>query len=186
MSKTATVIVSSPRKGSNSGALAEAIAAGLTESGVTVETLDLSILDIKPCRACEGCQRNLGLCIQPDDMEAVYPKVRAADVLVLSSPVYWFNMSGLLKTFLDRCFAVAMVGERPFAQKTIAAALAYGDADPYVSGAVNAIRTFQDICAYTGAAWGGCVYASALSPNTLSQDQSILDKAKELGRALSR
>jgi len=186
MSKTATIILSSPRKGSNSSALALAMAAGLEEAGVRTETVDLSGLDIKPCLGCEACQRNGGKCVQIDGMREVYPQVRDADILVLSSPIYWFNMNGLLKTFMDRCFAVAMIGDRPFSQKTIAVTLAYGDADPYISGAVNAIRTFQDICAYTGAAWGGCVYGSAMERDILSKDDALLEKAAEIGRGLGR
>ena len=186
MSKTATIILSSPRKGSNSNALALAVSAGLEEAGGQTEIVDLSGLDIKPCLGCEACQRNGGKCIQIDGMQMVYPKVRDTDILVLASPVYWFNMSGALKNFLDRCFAVAMIGDRPFSQKTIAVTLAYGDADPYISGAVNAIRTFQDICAYTGAAWGGCIYGSAMERDALSKDDALLEKARELGCGLGR
>lgn len=186
MSKTATIILSSPRKGANSTALAESIGAGLKEAGVNVVNVDLSSLDIKPCLACESCQRNGGKCSLLDGMQVVYPHVKEADILVLASPVYWFNMSGQLKTFLDRCFAIALTGEKPFSQKVIAATLAYGDADPYVSGAVNAIRTFQDICAYTGATWGGCVYGAAMERDKLSHDEGLLTRARELGRSLVR
>ena len=186
MNKTATIILSSPRKGSNSNALAAAMAGGLEEAGGQTETIDLSGLDVKPCLACEACQRNGGKCSQIDGMQTVYPKVRDADILILASPIYWFNMSGSLKNFLDRCYAIAMIGNRPFSQKIIAVALAYGDADPYISGAVNAIRTFQDICAYTGAAWGGCIYGSAMEREALSKDEALLEKARELGRGLAR
>lgn len=186
MSKTATIILSSPRKGSNSSALATAMSAGMEEVGGRTEIVDLSGLDVKPCLACEACQRNGDKCSQIDGMQTVYPKVRDADILVLSSPIYWFNMSGSLKNFLDRCYAVAMIGDRPFSQKTMAVTLAYGDADPYISGAVNAIRTFQDICAYTGATWGGCIYGSAMERDALSKDDSLLEKARDLGRNLAR
>ncbi len=154
MTKKAVIILSSPRKGANSSALALAMAEGLGEGGLEVGVVDLAGLDIKPCLACEACQRNGGKCSQIDGMQAVYPQVQAADYLVLASPVYWFNMSGQLKIFLDRCFAVAASPEGPWAEKTLAAALAFGDTDPYASGGVNAIRCFQDICTYTGARWG--------------------------------
>ncbi len=183
MTKKAVIILSSPRKGSNSNALALAIGAGLEEAGVTPEVVDLSGLDIKPCLACEACQRNGGKCSQIDGMSAVYPKVAEADILVLASPVYWFNISGQLKTFLDRCFAVAGSGEA-FAQKTLAAALAFGDTDMFTSGGVNAVRSLQDVCHYTGAAWGGVVYASALERDALSKNEEALAKAKELGADL--
>lgn len=186
MTKKAVIILSSPRKGSNSNALALAVGAGLEEAGVTPEVVDLSGLDIKPCLACEACQRNGGKCSQIDGMSAVYPKVLEADVLILASPVYWFNISGQLKTFLDRCFAVAMNSDGPFARKTLAAALAFGDTDMFTSGGVNAVRSLQDVCHYTGAAWGGVVYASALERDALSQNKEALAKAKELGADLAK
>ncbi len=185
MSKNAAIILSSPRKGSNSNALAQAVAAGFREAGGQTEVVDLSGLDIKPCLACEACQRNGGKCVQIDGMQTVYPKVLAADVLVLASPVYWFNMSAQLKIFLDRCFAVAMAEEGGFGQKTIAATLVYGDTDPMSSGAVNAIRCYQDICNFCGAVWGGSVYGSAMERDVLSADTELLEKARELGRKLA-
>ena len=184
MTKKAAVVLSSPRKGSNSSALALAIAAGLEAAGGQVDIIDLSGLDIKPCIGCEACQRNGGKCPQIDGMQTVYPKVSKADILVLATPVYWFNMSGQLKIFLDRCFAIASNGEKPFSQKTIAAAMAYGDTDPMSSGGINAVRCFQDICGYTGAAWGGSVYGSAMERDILSKDEELLEKARELGRRL--
>jgi multimeric flavodoxin WrbA len=184
MSKKAVLILSSPRKGSNSSALALALAEGLKEGGVRVETVDLSGLNIGPCLSCGACRRNGGKCAQMDGMQTVYPQLAAADILVLASPVYWFNMSGQLKIFLDRCYAVALSEEASLAGKTLAAALAYGDEDPLAAGAVNAVRCLQDICRYTGARWGGCVYGSGLERNALAGNLALLDKARELGRQL--
>jgi len=185
MSKLGVIILSSPRKGSNSSALAEAMGQGFQEAGGRLETIDLSRLEIKPCLACEACQRNGGKCSQIDGMQTAYPKVVAAEVLILASPVYWFNMSGQLKVFLDRCFAVAMTEEGHFSKKTLAAALAYGDTDPLSSGAVNAVRCYQDICNFSGAAWGGCVYGSAMEREALGQDEELLGQARALGRKLA-
>lgn len=184
MSKKAVIILSSPRKGSNSGTLALAVGQGITEAGGQVETVDLSGLELKPCLACEACQRNGGKCVQIDGMQTIYPKIIAADILVLATPIYWFNVSAQIKIFLDRCFAVALGEDKIFSKKTIAATLAYGDVDPFVSGAVNAIRSFQDICGYTGAAWGGCIYGSGMEREALTKDEELLARAREMGRGL--
>ncbi|MDR2726190.1 MAG: flavodoxin family protein, partial [Candidatus Adiutrix sp.] len=106
MSKTAVIILSSPRKGSNSGVLGRAVAEGLAGAGSQAETIDIAGLDIKPCLACGNCQRNGGRCSQVDGMHTVYPKLREASVLVLATPVYMFSLSGQLKIFLDRCYAL--------------------------------------------------------------------------------
>ena len=184
MSASAAVILSSPRKGANSSALALSMAEGFKEAGGNFEVIDLAGLDISPCLACEACQRNGGKCVQVDGMQTVYPQVTAADVLILATPIYWFNMSAQLKIFLDRCFAVALSESGSFAKKTLAVALAYGDQDPFVSGGVNAIRCFQDICTYTGAKWGGCIYGAAMDRQVLAKDKDLLAKARELGKGL--
>ena len=185
MSKKAAIILSSPRKGANSNALGLAIGDGIKEAGGKIKVIDLSGLDIKPCLACEACQRNGGKCVQHDGMQTVYPQVIDADILVLASPIYWFNVSGQLKVFLDRCFAVAGNDNGPFSRKTIASALSFGDVDPFVSGAVNAIRSLQDICGYTGAKWGGCIYGSAMEREALAGNAELLAKAREMGRKIA-
>ena len=184
MSKSAAVILSSPRKGANSSALALSMAEGFKEAGGSFEVVDLAGLDIALCLACEACQRNGGKCVQIDGMQTVYPQVTKADVLILATPVYWFNMSAQIKAFLDRCFAVALSEDGSFSKKTIAVALAYGDVDPFASGGVNAIRCFQDICTYTGAKWGGCIYGSGMDREVLSKNEELMGKAKELGKSL--
>jgi multimeric flavodoxin WrbA len=159
--------------------------AGIAEAGGRVETIDLAGLDIKPCRACESCHRGGGGCVQKDGMQTIYPKLIAADILVLASPIYWFNLSAQIKIFLDRCFAVAAGENGAFAKKTIAAALVYGNPEPFVSGAINAIRCLQDTCAYTGAVWGGCVHASAGGREAVAGQPALLDQARDLGRRLA-
>lgn len=181
MSKIATIILSSPRKGSNSSALALAMGEGVTKAGGKVEVVDLSKLDIKPCQACMACQGNGGKCLQEDGMQGVYPTVVASSILILASPIYWFNMCGQIKTFIDRCFAVASIEAGPFSRKTIALTLAYGGGDTWDSGAVNAIHCVQDICRYTGAAWGGCVYGSAMAPYAFIGNVELLEKARQIG-----
>lgn len=185
MKKQGAVILSSPRKGANSTALALAVGEGFQEAGGQLQIIDLAGLEIKPCLACEACQRNGGKCVQIDGMQTAYPKVVAAEVLILATPVYWFNMSGQLKVFLDRCFAVAMTEEGHFSEKTLAATLAYGDTDPLSSGAVNAVRCYQDICNFSGATWGGCIYGSGMEREVLAKDEELLEQARALGRKLA-
>ena len=184
MSKTAAIILSSPRKGSNSGALGRAIAEGFVQAGGQADIIDLSGLDIKPCLGCAHCQRNGGKCSQIDGMHTVYPKIIAASVLVLATPVYWFTMCGQMKVFLDRCFAVAVGEKVAFADKTIAAAFSFGALDLDSSGARNAIKIFQDICRHTRATWGGFVSASGPDRDAFVKNEAILRPARELGQTL--
>lgn len=96
------LINASPRGArSNSLKLAEAFVRGLGEA--EFERLDLCSLDIRPCRGCFACWKATpGTCCIHDDMARVIELERAADLVVLSFPLYYFNLPGPLKTMIDR------------------------------------------------------------------------------------
>ena len=101
MSKKIVLISTSPRKNSNSEALAEAFARGAAESGNEVETISLRGKDIRFCQGCFACQKS-GKCIIRDDMADIVEKMKLSDVIVFATPIYYYEMSGQMKTLLDR------------------------------------------------------------------------------------
>ncbi|WP_195282392.1 flavodoxin family protein [Harryflintia acetispora] len=103
--KNVLIIVSSPRKGGNSETLAQRFAAGAVKAGNTVETVLLRDKRISPCIACEACLKYGGNCVQKDDMAEILEKMIAADVIVLSTPVYYYSISAQLKAMIDRTLA---------------------------------------------------------------------------------
>ena len=180
------VLLGSPRRKGNSALLAEAIARGAKAAGADVETLFLHGLAIAPCKACFACQKPKSRrCSIDDDMQPIYRKMLEADAWVLATPVYWFTMSAQLKLWMDRCFALPAYGKDPFAGKRIAIAMAYGGEDPFDSGCVNALRTFQDAYRYAGATIVGMVYGSAMAAGDIRADRALLREAKALGRTLA-
>jgi multimeric flavodoxin WrbA len=186
MSKTAIIILSSPRKGSNSGVLGRAVAEGLAGAGVRADIIDIASLDIKPCLACGNCQRNGGRCSQVDGMHTVYPKLREASILVLATPVYMFTMSAQLKIFLDRCYALMNPEANGLAGKTMAAAISYGADDFASSGGGNIVQSLQDLCRFIGVTWGGLVHGrGGQDRETLAKDQPVLEQARALGAKLA-
>ena len=183
--KKVVVLLGSPRKNGNSAILAAQIAKGAKSAGAKVETIYLQGLSIAPCRSCYACQKKKSRgCSIKDDMQALYPKLLAADAWVIASPVYWFTMSAQTKIFMDRCFALLAYGKEAFAGKRIAVAMSYGDADPFGSGCVNALRTFQDAFRYTGAKIIGMVYGSAYEAGEIRANETLLKEAEELGKEL--
>ena len=184
--KKVLVILGSPRRKGNSALLAGAIARGAKAAGAEVETLFLHGLSIAPCKACMACQKSGSKgCSIDDDMQAIYRKMLEADAWVLATPVYWFTMSAQLKLWMDRCFALPAYGKDPFRGKRIAIAMAYGGEDPFDSGCVNALRTFQDAYRYAGAQIVGMVYGSAMGAGDIRSDRALLKAAKALGRELA-
>ncbi len=183
--KKVLVLLGSPRKKGNSAILADRIARGAKAAGAKVETVFLHGLNIAPCNSCYACQKEKSKgCAIKDAMQDLYPKLLAADAWVIASPVYWFTMSAQTKLFMDRCFALPAYGKEAFAGKRIAIAMSYGDADPFGSGCVNALRTFQDAFHYAGAKIGGMVYVSAFGAGEIRANESLMKAAGELGKKL--
>ena len=101
MSKNVLVISTSPRKNSNSESLAAAFAKGALEAGNTVEQISLRGKDIKFCIGCLTCVKTLR-CVISDDTEEIRQKMLKADVIAFATPIYYYEMSGQMKTLLDR------------------------------------------------------------------------------------
>jgi multimeric flavodoxin WrbA len=183
--KKVLVLLGSPRKKGNSAILAESIIKGAKSVGAKAETLFIHGMKIAPCKSCYACQKpNSKGCSIDDDMQSIYKKLLEADAWVIASPVYWFTMSAQTKLWMDRSFALLPLAKEAFAGKRIAIAMSYGDIDPFKSGCVNALRTFQDAYGYVQACIVGVVYGSATDAGDIKNNESLLKESEALGRLL--
>lgn len=94
-------ISGSPRRSGNTEAMIKAFHAGCLESRAKSVLVKLSELDLSGCDGCEGCNER-HQCHIHDDMQKMFPLLEQSDVWAFASPVYWWNISGLLKNFIDR------------------------------------------------------------------------------------
>ena len=101
MEKKVVVISSSPRVCGNSEIMAKSFAEGARNAGHKVEVVLLRDICLEFCKGCLACQKT-GKCVIGGDVEKVLEKIVSSDVLVLATPVYFYGMSGQLKTLLDR------------------------------------------------------------------------------------
>jgi multimeric flavodoxin WrbA/protein-tyrosine-phosphatase len=93
----------SPRKNGNSDLLLDMMMQELAGSGIQTRTIKVVRRHIEPCKELLVCERN-GLCPIQDDMDAeIYSLLRRADIIVASSPVFFYNVSAQLKALIDRC-----------------------------------------------------------------------------------
>jgi multimeric flavodoxin WrbA len=99
--KTLLALAPSPRRGGNSDLLLNEFCRAAEEAGWKIDLLRINDLKIRPCQACDACAKD-GHCIVQDDMQTVYPKVIAADAMVVASPITFGSMNAQLKTFIDR------------------------------------------------------------------------------------
>lgn len=102
--KKVLVISSSPRRGGNSDTLCNQFIKGATEAGNEVEKIFLKDYTINYCTGCGVCVET-SKCPQKDDMADLLQKMIDTDVVVFGSPIYFYTMSGQLKTFIDRLCA---------------------------------------------------------------------------------
>lgn len=105
MRKKVLIISSSSRKGGNSDSLCDRFADGAREAGNDVEKIRLCEYIVNECLGCGLCYAFNKDCPQKDDAAAILEKMVMADVIVLASPVYFYNINGRLKTLIDRCCA---------------------------------------------------------------------------------
>jgi multimeric flavodoxin WrbA len=94
-------IYASPRKGGNSDQLLDKTLEGSHSAGA--EVLKLYARDLKMCGCieCGGCDKT-GQCVVLDDMQSVYPLLGEADVVILSSPIFFYGLTAQVKALIDR------------------------------------------------------------------------------------
>jgi multimeric flavodoxin WrbA len=95
----------SPRKDGNTAILMEEFLKGARMEGAASETLYLADFSITPCRECLACFTD-GRCILQDDMQDIYPRLLAADIVVLASPIFFYAVTGWAKAMIDRSQAL--------------------------------------------------------------------------------
>ena len=105
MGKNVLILSGSPRRGGNSDLLCDEFMRGAEESGNKVEKIFIRDKKIGYCMACYYCQKSDGVCALKDDMTEILEKIHQADVIVMSSPVYFYSIDAQMKALIDRCVA---------------------------------------------------------------------------------
>lgn len=99
--KKVIVISTSLRTGSNSDMLADKFVEGAIAGGHDVKKISLVDKHIQFCRGCLACVKNQKCAIK-DDVADIMQQVLGADVIVWATPIYYYEMSGQMKTLIDR------------------------------------------------------------------------------------
>jgi multimeric flavodoxin WrbA len=87
----------------NTYVIIDAFAEGARASGAEVDIVFLAEKEIKPCMACLKCwTKSPGRCVIEDDTAPLLEQFMASDLVVMATPVYIHNVTGIMKTFLDR------------------------------------------------------------------------------------
>ena len=96
------VLTGSPHRRGTSALLADEFIAGASSKGHTIVRFDAAFEKVGPCLACYYCSEHNGECVQQDAMQKILPEILSADMIVLVTPLYYFNMTAQLKAVIDR------------------------------------------------------------------------------------
>ncbi|MGL5380589.1 flavodoxin family protein [Clostridium sp.] len=96
-------IVGSYRKDGNTDILVKKALEGVASEGIDVEYIFLGDKKIYDCIGCEGCKHTYE-CVIKDDMYQIYKKLIDSDAIILGSPTYFYNITGIIKNFIDRLY----------------------------------------------------------------------------------
>lgn len=130
------ILNGSPRPHGNTAAMVGAFAEGAKENGHNIMVVPVCQKKIAGCLACEYCHtKGEGKCIQQDDMQAIYPVLEEAEMIVLASPVYYHSFTGQLQCAINRIYAL----DKPKKLKKAALILSSGS-DHVYSGAIYAYQ----------------------------------------------
>lgn len=98
-------IYGSPRQGGNSDLLLDKVLDGAKSAGAETQRVYVRDLKISGCQECGGCDKT-GECVIPDDMKKVYPSIWEAEIIFLSSPIFFYGIPGATKILIDRAQAM--------------------------------------------------------------------------------
>lgn len=101
------ILNGSPRRNGNTAMLCKYFTKGAQENGNEVKEFFLNSMNIHSCLGCtKGDNTKDYPCAQKDDMKMIYPIIKESDVVVIASPLYYWNLSGQLRICFDRLFAL--------------------------------------------------------------------------------
>lgn len=179
MSKQILVISTSPRKGGNSDMLAEELIRGAREAGNDVEKVTLYDKTIGFCKGCLTCQ-STQRCVIHDDAHTIAQKMLNADILVFATPIYYYGMSGQMKTMLDRANPLYSADYRFRDIYLLTAAAEEDEHTP--DGAVVGLQGWIDC--FEKARLAGTVFAGGVTSVGEIQGHPALKQAYEMGKQM--
>jgi multimeric flavodoxin WrbA len=107
----------SPRKKWNTATLLQKALEGAVSQGAITELIHLYDLNYKGCISCFACKtvggESYGKCAVQDDLASIFSRIEQADAILMGSPIYWGDISGEMKSFLERLMFQYMTYTNP-------------------------------------------------------------------------
>ncbi len=180
MPKKIIVISTSLRENANSDILADEFIKGALENQNDVEKISLKGKNISFCKGCLACQK-LGKCVIEDSVNEIIEKVKEADVLVWATPVYYYTMSGQMKTLMDRMNALYSLDYK--FREIYLIATAADAPKTAIKGTLDALECWMSC--FGGVKLMGAIEGTGLtSPNEVKAHNNYLFEAYNMGKSV--
>ena len=173
------VLECSPNKNGSSNLLADCFRQGAEEAGHMVEVIDAAHANIHPCTGCVRCGYE-GPCIQNDDIDQIRPKILSADMIVFTTPLYYYGMSAQLKILIDRFCAFNSSIQRKH-MKSALLAVAW-NSDDWTFEALEA--HYKTLVRYLNLTDMGAVLGTGCGTLSMTQHSKFPQRAYQLGNRL--
>ncbi|WP_249869422.1 flavodoxin family protein [Oceanobacillus saliphilus] len=126
-----------------------------------------------------------GFAVIKDDLKGLIDQMLSHDVIVFSTPIYWYSMSGPMKIFIDRWSQILRDSSythfREELSKKKVYLVAVGGDTPTIKG-LPLVQQFNYICQFYNMAFGGYVIGKASKPGEIMNDKAALKQAAMLIR----
>lgn len=96
-----TAFIGTQREQGLVSSICKEVLKGAADKGADTELVNLYNYSINHCLGCWSCYRE-NRCIQTDDFESLYEKLKKSSIIIIGSPVYLGNVPGIMKDFFDR------------------------------------------------------------------------------------
>lgn len=179
MAKKVLIIETSLRNNSNSDKLADSFAKGAEDAGNEVEIVSLKGKRIGFCTGCFECLKR-GHCVIDDDANAITEKILETDVVVWATPIYYYEMSGQMKTMIDRANSLYPRDYQFRDVYLLTVAAEYEDAvdEKAAAGLQGWVDCFEK------ARFKGKVFAGGVNDRGDIENHKALKEAYELGKTI--
>lgn len=181
----AIAINGSPRKHGNTSILIDAVFKELQEQGIETEVINVGVKHFKGCVACNECweHKNQQCSLKNDEVNEIMQKMLKADAIILGSPVYCADLSGQMKTFLDRVSMTAAANDDMFKRKLGAGVVAVRRAGALPTfHSLNSFFTIMQMIIVGSSYWN---MGYGLEPGEVLKDEEGMQTMRNLGKNLA-
>jgi multimeric flavodoxin WrbA len=179
MKKNILVLTGSFRKNGNSDLMADAFIRGAEENGHHVTKFETAYKSFSVCKACKQCYSNGQACPYDKAFSELAPYVLDADVLVISTPLYWFTFPAPLKAALDKFYSFMIADKSIKMKESVLLACGEGEDISTFSGLTKSYEMMADYCGWINK---GSIIATGVGNKGEIVKTGILEKIEQLGR----